>query len=147
MSSTSNRKNSNSGRSPDDEWIGELIWTLVKAAGHLLWWAILFPAISVPIIAALRWDIASGGKAAVISGVVISAAYMAWAWLDAASFDAWVVGPVRRRWLTWSRYTRTWESVCTLHGLTARLGERALVPALRSACTSARRPTSWRCGW
>ena len=51
MSSTSNRKNSNSGRSPDDEWIGELIWTLVKAAGHLLWWAILFPAISVPIIA------------------------------------------------------------------------------------------------
>lgn len=132
MSSTSNRKNSNSGRSPDDEWIGELIWTLVKAAGHLLWWAILFPAISVPIIACTAVGIASGGKAAVISGVVISAAYMAWACLDATSFEAWVIGPVRRRWLTWWRYTRSWESVCTLHGLTAHLGERRLVPALRS---------------
>ena len=99
---------------------------------HLLWWAILFPAISVPIIACTAVGIASGGKAAVISGVVISAAYMAWACLDATSFEAWVIGPVRRRWLTWWRYTRSWESVCTLHGLTAHLGERRLVPALRS---------------
>ena len=146
MSSTSNRKNSNSGRSPDDEWIGELIWTLVKAAGHLLWWAILFPAISVPIIACTAVGIASGGKAAVISGVVISAAYMAWACLDATSFEAWVIGPVRRRWLTWWRYTRSWESVCTLHGLTAHLGERRLVPAC-AAWSSARTPTSWTCAW
>ena len=62
MSSTSNRKNSNSGRSPDDEWIGELIWTLVKAAGHLLWWAILFPAISVPIIACTAVGIAPAAR-------------------------------------------------------------------------------------
>ena len=34
--------------------------------------------------------------------------------------------------LTWWRYTRRWESVCTLHGLTANLGERRLVPVLRS---------------
>ena len=39
---------------------------------------------------------------------------------------------MRQRWLSWWRYGRTWESVCTLHGLTARLGERTLVPALRS---------------
>ena len=122
MANTSNRKNSNNGQSPDDEWIGELIWTLVKAAGHLLWWAIMFPAISVPIIACAVVGIAYGGKAALISGIVISAAYVAWAWVDATSFHAWVVAPVRRRWLTWWRYTRSWESVCTLHGLTAKLG-------------------------
>jgi len=43
-----------------------------------------------------------------------------------------VTDPVRQRWLSWWRYRRTWESICTLHGVTARLGERILVPALRS---------------
>jgi S-DNA-T family DNA segregation ATPase FtsK/SpoIIIE len=63
---------------------------------------------------------------------VLSVAYVVWAWVDAGSFRGWVTEPVRRRWLTWSRYTRTWESVCTLHGLTATLGERTLVPTLQS---------------
>ena len=132
MSSTSNGKNSNNSQSPDDEWIGELIWTLVKAAGHLLWWAILFPALSVPVIVSGAVGIQFGGRAALVTSVVFIAAYVAWAWGDTKSFDAWVAAPVRRRWLTWWRYTRRWESVCTLHGLTANLGERHLVPVLRS---------------
>ena len=73
-----------------------------------------------------------GGRAALVTSVVFIAAYVAWAWGDTKSFDAWVAAPVRRRWLTWWRYTRRWESVCTLHGLTANLGERHLVPVLRS---------------
>ena len=132
MSSTSNGKNSNNSQSPDDEWIGELIWTLVKAAGHLLWWAILFPALSVPVIVSGAVGIQFGGRAALVTSVVFIAAYVAWAWGDTKSFDAWVAAPVRRRWLTWWRYPRRWESVCTLHGLTANLGERHLVPVLRS---------------
>jgi hypothetical protein len=132
VANTSNRKNSNNGQSPDDEWIGELIWTLIKATGHLLWWAVMFPTISVPIIACAVVGIARSGKTALISGTVISAAYAAWAWVDATSFHAWVVAPVRRRWLTWWRYTRSWEAVCTLHGLTTKLCERTLVPRLRS---------------
>ena len=62
MSSTSNRKNSNNSQSPDDERIAELIWTLVKAAGHLFWWAILFPGLSIPIIACAAMGITYGGQ-------------------------------------------------------------------------------------
>ena len=79
----------------------------------------------MPIIASVAIVITHGPRPGLIIGTGFAAAYAGWAWLDPRSFRAWVVEPVRRRWLTWSRYTRTWESVCTLHGLTARLGERA----------------------
>jgi S-DNA-T family DNA segregation ATPase FtsK/SpoIIIE len=32
----------------------------------------------------------------------------------------------------WWRYTRTWESVCALNGLTARHQDRTLIPLVRS---------------
>ncbi len=128
----SNHKNTNNSQSNDDDWITDLILSLFKVAGYLLWWAVLFPAISIPIIASVAIVITHGPRLGLIIGIGFAAAYAGWAWLDPRSFRVWVVEPVRRRWLTWSRYTRTWESVCTLHGLTARLGERTLVPTLRS---------------
>jgi DNA segregation ATPase FtsK/SpoIIIE, S-DNA-T family len=128
----SNNKNSNNSQSNDDDWITDLILSLFKAAGYLLWWAVLFPAISIPISASVATVITHGPRPGLTIATAFAAAYAGWAWLDLRSFRAWVVEPVRRRWLTWSRYTRTWESVCTLHGLTARLGERTLVPTLRS---------------
>ena len=51
----SNNKNTNNSQSNDDEWISELIWALTKATGQLLWWAILFPTLSVPAILTI-WD-------------------------------------------------------------------------------------------
>ncbi len=128
----SNNKNTNNSQSNDDDWITDLILSLFKAAGYLFWWAVLFPAITIPIIASVAILVTHGPRPGLIIGIGFAAAYAGWAWLDPRSFRGWVVEPVRRRWLTWSRYTRTWESVCTLHGLTARLGERALVPTLRS---------------
>ena len=110
----------------------ELIWSLVKAAGHLLWWAMLFPAISVPIIISGVVGIRFGVRAGMVTTFVVIVTYGLWAWFDQKSFESWVVQPVRRRWLIWWRYSRCWESVCTLHGLTAKLGERTLVPVLRA---------------
>ena len=52
--------------------------------------------------------------------------------MEPSSFTAWVTAPVRQRLLSWWRYHRNWESVCTLHGLTAQLGDRTLAPALQS---------------
>ena len=49
----SNNKNTNNSQSNDDDWITDLILSLFKAAGYLLWWAVLFPAISIPIIASV----------------------------------------------------------------------------------------------
>ncbi|MDD4866856.1 MAG: FtsK/SpoIIIE domain-containing protein [Mycobacterium sp.] len=133
MSNTSNRNNRNTNQSSDDDWVGELIWGLVKAAGQLLWWAILFPILSIPVIVSIWVAIAHGPRAGVLTAALAAAAYIGWAVLEPSSFTAWVSGPVRQRWLAWWRYHRTWESVCTLHGLIARLGERTLIPALRSA--------------
>jgi DNA segregation ATPase FtsK/SpoIIIE, S-DNA-T family len=128
----SNNKNTNKTQSDNDDWITDLILSLFAAAGYLLWWAVLFPAISIPIIASLTVGVMHGPRAGLVCAIVLSVAYVVWAWVDAGSFRGWVTEPVRRRWLTWSRYTRAWESVCTLHGLTATLGDRTLTPALRS---------------
>ena len=132
MSNTSNRKNRSNNPSSDDEWIGELIWALVKAAGQLLWWAMLFPALSVPAILTIWVAIGHGARAGLLTAALAVAAYTGWAVLEPSSFTAWVTAPVRQRFWSWWRYRRTWASVCTLHGLTARLGERTLVPALQS---------------
>ncbi|CPV46410.1 FtsK/SpoIIIE domain-containing protein [Mycobacteroides abscessus] len=128
----SNSKNTNNTGSDNDDWLGDLVMSLFTAVGYLLWWAVLFPAISLPIIASLTLGITHGPRAGVIAAIAFGAGYAGWAWLEPRSFRSWVTEPVRRRWLTWSRYTRTWESTCTLHGLTARLGERTLVPTLRT---------------
>ncbi|GJP28368.1 hypothetical cell division FtsK/SpoIIIE protein [Mycobacterium marinum] len=128
----SNHKSSNNTQSSNDDWFEEVLLALAKAAGHLLWWAILFPALSIPIVICIAVAISQGARSGLITVIVVGTAYGAWAWLDTRSFHGWVIDPVRHRWLTWWRYTRTWESVCTLHGLTARLGERTLTPTLRS---------------
>ncbi|GLB83129.1 FtsK/SpoIIIE domain-containing protein [Mycobacterium kiyosense] len=128
----SNSKGTNNTQSNNDEWIEDLIVSLFKAVGYLLWWAILFPTISIPIIACIAVAITHGVRPGLITAIVVSVGYMAWAWLDNRSFHAWVTEPVRRRWLTWWRYTRNWDSVCSLHGLTAKLGERTLTPTLQS---------------
>ena len=132
MSNTSNRYNRNTNQSSDDDWIGELIWGLVKAAGQLLWWAILFPVLSIPVIVSIWVAIGHGPRAGALTAALAAAAYIGWAALEPSSFTAWVTAPVRQRWLSWWRYHRTWDSVCALHGLTARLGERTLIPAVRS---------------
>lgn len=49
----SNNKNGNNSQSNDDDWITDLILALFKALGYLLWWAVLFPAVSIPIIASV----------------------------------------------------------------------------------------------
>lgn len=128
----SDNKHTNNSGSTHDDWFEDLILSLAKAMGYLLWWSILFPAISIPLIASLAAAITGGPHPGMITAIVFGAAYAGWAWFDPRSFHAWVTEPMRHRWLTWSRYTRTWESVCTLHGLTARLGERTLVPTLHS---------------
>ncbi|BDB44170.1 MULTISPECIES: FtsK/SpoIIIE domain-containing protein [Mycobacterium] len=132
MSNSPNRKNHNNDPSPDDDWIGELIVGLLKAAGYLLWWAILFPSLSIPTVVAIWVGFSHGARAGVLTAVVEAAAYLGWWVCQPASFTRWVSAPLRQRFWAWWRYHRNWESVCALHALTAKLGERTLVPALQS---------------
>ncbi|MGV0750846.1 FtsK/SpoIIIE domain-containing protein [Mycolicibacter minnesotensis] len=131
MSSAPNRKNHNTNQT-DDDWIGELIWAGVKATGQLVWWAILFPALSIPAVAAIWAGFRHGARTGLGIALAAVAAYIGWAVLEPASFTRWVSDPLRHRWLAWWRYHRTWESVCALHGLTAKHGERTLVPVVNS---------------
>jgi S-DNA-T family DNA segregation ATPase FtsK/SpoIIIE len=105
---------------------------MLKAAGYLLWLAILFPAISVPAFISLAVMVCYGVGAGMLTGVGLCAFYGFWASLDPPSFESWIAGPMRQRFQTWWRYTRTWESVCALNGLTARHQDRTLTPLLRS---------------
>ncbi|SIJ23197.1 cell division protein FtsK [Mycobacteroides abscessus subsp. abscessus] len=126
-----NTSNANS-KSAADETFEAVLVGLAKATGYLLWWAVLFPAISIPFVIALVVAFKYGVNAGFLTLVGLGCAYGLWAFLDEDSFEAWVMQPVRRRFLTWWRYTRTWNHVCALHGLTATRGERELTPALRS---------------
>lgn len=126
-----NTSNANS-KSAADETFEAVLVGLAKATGYLLWWAVLFPAISIPFVIALVVAFKYGVNAGFLTLIGLGCAYGLWAFLDEDSFEAWVMQPVRRRFLTWWRYTRTWNHVCALHGLTATRGERELTPALRS---------------
>lgn len=132
MSNSSNSASRSNRESSNDDWIGDLIWSLLKVAGHLFWWAILFPALSVPVFIAIWAAWTHGVRMGIFTVWLAAVAYGAWAFLAPALFTAWVVDPVRQRCLSWWRYARNWESVCALHGLTARFGERTLTPALQS---------------
>lgn len=134
MFESSNSKRTKGSQQSDDEWIVVLIWGIVKAVGHLLWLAILFPALSVPAVISLGMTLCYGIVAGMLTAVTFVAGYGTWASLDARSFEVWIVQPVRQRFLMWWRYTRNWGSVCALNGLTTRDRDRdrTLTPRLRS---------------
>jgi S-DNA-T family DNA segregation ATPase FtsK/SpoIIIE len=132
VSQSPNTKRGTGLHRSNDEWIVDLIWALFKAAGYLLWLAILFPAISVPAFISLAVMLCYGVGAGMLTVVGLGAFYGFWASLDPASFDSWIAGPMRQRFHAWWRYTHTWESVCALNGLTARHQDRTLTPLVRS---------------
>ena len=131
MSPSPNTKQGNGSRHSNEEWIVILIWSLFKGVGYLLWLAILFPALSIPGFISWAVTLQYGIGAGMLTAVGLGAGYAAWAALDANSFETWISGPVRRQFQSWWRYTRNWEAVCALHGLTARHQDRVLTPRLR----------------
>jgi len=118
-------------RGDSDEVVEAMLVGIAKAVGLLAWWAMRFPIISAPVITALGVMVLVGWRAGVAVTVLCAVGYGLWWHLGRASCHAVVWEPLRGSWLTWWRYKRSWEQVCTLHGLTARLGERVLVPALQ----------------
>jgi S-DNA-T family DNA segregation ATPase FtsK/SpoIIIE len=135
MSQSSKSQRAKETQESNDDWIFALIWC-IKAVGCLLSLAILFPALSIPAVVSLGMTLCYGIVAGMLTAVTFVAGYGTWAALDARSFEAWIAQPVRQRFVTWWRYTRNWESVCALNGLTTRDRERdrTFTPRLRSIC-------------
>jgi S-DNA-T family DNA segregation ATPase FtsK/SpoIIIE len=135
MPFSSNARNNNASGSFESDWdetITLLFVGLAKGLGILIWWAVLFPMVSVPALVSL-W---TGFQISPILGLLIASAsgvgLAAWAYLSPGSFDEWIAARARSRWRTWWIYRRRWEAICALHGLTASMTARTLVPSLRS---------------
>ncbi|SHW50963.1 DNA segregation ATPase FtsK/SpoIIIE-like protein [Mycobacteroides abscessus subsp. abscessus] len=128
----SNTASNNKRNEENEDWVGDLLISIVTAFGHLLWWALRFPLLGAPAAVALGVGIWQGYNIGMFTLAGFVAAYMGWAFLDEESFEHLVLNPPWHAYLRWSRYQRAWAQVCALHGLTTKHGEREHIPALRA---------------
>jgi S-DNA-T family DNA segregation ATPase FtsK/SpoIIIE len=113
----------------------QVVWTLLSAVLRctctLIRWAVLFPAISVPLLACgaavHRWGWPTGVWAAAAFLVIL----LIWRLVVPSSFRRWVSGRIRVRWRSWTFYRQSWASTCALHGLTTQLNDDVLIPQLK----------------
>lgn len=113
----------------------QVVWALLSALLRWAWilvrWAVLFPVISIPLLAcgaaAYRWDWPAGVESTLAFLFVL----VFWRLAAPRSFRRWVSGRIRVQWRSWSVYRQQWASTCALHGLTTQLNDAVLVPALQ----------------
>lgn len=127
----SNTESKNNSQSSNDDWIGEIFIAVLSGIGKLLWWGIRFPLLGIPVAVALGMAIWQGSmNAGFLTALGFLALYTLWGVLDEDSFQRWVIDPPTQYFQRWSRYLCRWEKVCTACGLTVKVGERQLVPAV-----------------
>src|SRR5271166_4660466 len=97
------------------------------------------PMISAPILMSLWLWLTAGPIFGIVLAALSALALVAWSLIWPASFDGWVTARMRSRWRIWRTYRHPWTTICTLHGLTATIGERTLVPTLQSVTIGATR--------
>ncbi|MFI5777407.1 hypothetical protein [Nocardia sp. NPDC051570] len=107
-----------------------LVWYLLIAAGVVAWWAVLFPMVSVPIVAAVVvWVLAGKVLGVVVVGVFI-AVMVLWRGRSPQTFERWITSRARARFLTWWRYRRCWAQYLRACNLTVTREDSTLVPRL-----------------
>ncbi|MEV0541907.1 hypothetical protein [Nocardia salmonicida] len=112
------------------EMLGNLLVAIVTAAFHLVWLAVLFPMVSVPAglsVAAgwfFGWPFGVGVAGVAVAGMVL------WRVLSPQTFERWLTGRIRSRWLAWFRYRRRWAAVMDACLLAKKDGDRVSVPRL-----------------
>jgi len=107
-------------------------WGMLRAAVVLVWWAVLFPMLSVPAAAAVYAGVAYRWPAGVGVGALGVVGLLIWWIFGRRSFQRAVSGRIFRRWRRWWVYRRRWAKICALHGLTVTLDGSVLVPTLRT---------------
>ncbi|WP_433599130.1 hypothetical protein ACQPXH_26140 [Nocardia sp. CA-135953] len=108
------------------------VWWAFIAAGVAVWWAVLFPMISIPLGLAVAAGLFFGWPVGVVVVGVFIAGMVLWRAKRPETFERWVSRRARRRFLTWFRYRRRWIRLMTACGLSIERGEHTLVPPLRS---------------
>ena len=90
--------NSRSTESDIDHTITVIVVALAKGLGVLLWWSVLFPMISLPILAAVWVGFRDGPVFGVLLAAVSGLTLVAWSQLWPGSFQQWVTARIRSRW-------------------------------------------------
>ena len=93
MSGTSKPHGANNSRSTEsdiDETITMIVVALAKGLAVLVWWSVLFPMISIPIIASVWVGFRYGPVFGLVLAAVSGLALVAWSQLSPASFQQWV---------------------------------------------------------
>jgi S-DNA-T family DNA segregation ATPase FtsK/SpoIIIE len=111
--------------------IGRAMIAVVLAGFQLIWWAVLFPMVSVPAglsVAAgwwFGWPFGIGVAGVAVAGMVL------WRVSSPQTFERWLTGRIRSRWLTWARYSRRWATVMAACQLTKTdINDRTITPRL-----------------
>ncbi|MFD6272385.1 hypothetical protein [Nocardia asteroides] len=113
--------------------VGRALIAVVVGGFRVIWWAMLFPIISVPVLLSAAvgwwfgWPFGAGMVGASVAGIML------WRWKCPEMFERWLSGRIRSRWLTWFRYRRRWASVMRACSLTKSGGDTVEVPRLVSA--------------
>ncbi|ADG98413.1 cell division FtsK/SpoIIIE [Segniliparus rotundus DSM 44985] len=126
-----NQNNKSKEQSAGDALFEDVLTALFHALFYLLKWAVLFPAISAPVILSLVVDFEYGVQFGAVTAWVLLCAYTAWGVLHPVSFRSLIWWPVVVRYRKWSRYERRWAVVTEMSGLTAKLDGKMIVPKLR----------------
>ena len=129
--------NSRRSESDIDETITAILVGLAKAVAVLAWCSVLFPMISIPTLASVWVGVWFGPVFGLILAVLSGLGLAAWSQLSPPSFQRCVTLRMRIQWRLWWVYRYRWTAICTLHGLTALLEDRTLVPSLCSVSIGA----------
>ncbi|WP_280446320.1 hypothetical protein [Nocardia brasiliensis] len=105
-----------------------LIWLIVKAAAVTVWWALLFPMVSVPLAGAVAAGVFLGWPCGVVVVVVWLAGMVSWRFWSPRTFERAITARARSRFLSWWRYRVRWSQRLSACRLTIAQGERLFVP-------------------
>ncbi|MFX0579462.1 hypothetical protein [Nocardia nepalensis] len=108
------------------------VWWLFIAAGVGLWWAVLFPMISIPLAVAVAVGVLVGWPVGVVVVGVSAAGIMLWRRSRPEMFERWVTRRARTRFLAWFRYRRRWVRLTKACHLDITREDWTLVPRLIS---------------
>ncbi|MGY4102875.1 hypothetical protein ACW2Q0_25440 [Nocardia sp. R16R-3T] len=109
-----------------------LVWYTLIGIGVALWWAVLFPMISIPLALAVAAGVVLGPVFGVVTLGVFIAGIMLWRWKRPEMFERWVTRRARTRFLAWFRYRRRWARLTQACRLTISREDWTLVPKLVS---------------
>ncbi|MFE9582803.1 hypothetical protein ACFYO1_40975 [Nocardia sp. NPDC006044] len=108
-------------------------WQLLKLVMATAWWSLLFPMVSFPIALAVGAGLFLGWAWALVVVGVSIAGMVLWRAKHPETFERWLTGRARTRFLRWWRYRLRWDKRLEACKLTVSADTSTFVPRLLDA--------------